>query len=303
VADNIKMTFLNELKYRYGSLTKLDRSLSLFEIRDGTVRLYVRYSKLHGGDRTFYGLREEDLQRLEGHSSVVCFLWDSQDEPLLIPFSEYEEVFRSTAPARDGQYKAQVYLGEASTELYISRAGRFNVERHFGWDGLDELAYSARSERIPDLSHSQVQTLLGAIGASKNYDVWIPANDQSSLDWTIATPFQCRESALYGFDPVSRILHQVDVIWIRRGSSDIRALFEVEHSTPIYSGLLRFNDIHLTDPSLRATFSVVSNEARRAIFIRQLNRPTFQTSGLSKLCTFLEYSDVYGWFTRVMSSQ
>jgi hypothetical protein len=76
-------------------------------------------------------------------------------------------------------------------------------------------------------------------------------------------------------------------------------MFEVEHSTPIYSGLLRFNDVHLVAPLLRPRFSVVANDARRDLFVRQLNRPTFRLSGLRELCTFLDYKDVFGWYTRV----
>jgi len=38
------------------------------------------------------------------------------------------------------------------------------------------------------------------------------------------------------------ILQEVDVIWIPPGSSELKALFEIEHSTAVYSGLLRFND-------------------------------------------------------------
>jgi hypothetical protein len=299
VPNDTKIAFLREIKGRYSSLRKLEGSLSLYEIGDGAVRLYIRYSKLHSGDRTFYGLREEDLQRLEGYPSLICFLWNGQKEPLLVPFSEYEDVVNSTSPAGDGQYKVQVLLEEESTELYIARAGRFNVEGYFGWDSLTNLADAARLREVPDLSHAQVQTLLGAIGVIKEYDIWIPPNDRARLDWSIASPFNCRDLVPYGFESVRNILQQVDVIWIKRGSSEVRALFEVEYSTPIYSGLLRFNDIHLADPSLRARFSVVSNDARRSLFVRQLNRLTFQTSGLNKLCTFLEYSDVYGWFTRV----
>jgi hypothetical protein len=97
-------------------------------------------------------------------------------------------------------------------------------------------------------------------------------------------------------------LEEVDVIWIQKGSSELRALFEVEHSTPIYSGLLRFNDIHLAAPRLRPTFSIVANDARREVFVRQLNRPTFQASELNKFCNFLEYINVFGWFNRIRTT-
>lgn len=299
MANETKTAFLQGLTRRYGSLRKLDRSQSLFEIGDGAARVYVRYSRVHPRNRTFYGLRAEDLLQLEGYPSLVCFLWDSQSEPLLVPYSEYEEVFQSTSPASDGQYKAQVFLQDDATELYIAQAGRFNVEGHLGWGQLENVINSARLGTVPEFSHSQIQTILGAIGAAKAYDVWIPANDRTKLDWSISVPFQCRHSLPYGFESVESILQQVDVIWVQKGSNELRALFEVEHSTPIYSALLRFNDIHLVAPRLNPRFSVVSNDARRSLFVRQLNRPTFQISGLSKLCTFLEYPNVFGWFNRI----
>src|SRR3990170_2220922 len=128
-----KTTFLRELTRRYGALRKLYRTQSLYEIANGLARVYIRYSRVHHPNKAFYGLRDEDLRKLEGHPSVICFLWDGQADPLFVPFSEYEGVFHSTSPAGDGQYKAQVYLESDGTELYVARAGRFNVEAHFGW--------------------------------------------------------------------------------------------------------------------------------------------------------------------------
>jgi hypothetical protein len=301
MANDIRSGFLKELTRRYGSPRKLGGSQSLFEILGGAARVYVRYSRVHSGHKTFYGLRSEDLQQLEGHPAVICFLWDDQPEPLVLPFLDYEDVFSSTSPAGDGQYKAQVYLEDKGVELYVARGGRFNVERHLGWDDLDALAHSVQIERTPDLSHPQVQTLLGARGASKDYDVWVPPNDRSRLDWSMTPRFVCRDDLPYGYQPVRTILQEIDVIWIKRGSGELKALFEVEHSTPVYSALLRFNDIFLTDRNLHARFSVAANEARRELFVRQLNRPTFRESGLSELCSFLQYSDVFLWHHRVVA--
>ena len=280
-------------------MRKLEGSQSLYEIGDGAARIYIRYSKVHNQDRTFYGLREEDLRKLEGFPSVLCFLWDGQTEPLFIPFSEYEEIFRVLTPASDGQFKVQIYLGGAGDELYIASAGRFNIEGDYGWDRLGLVIDATKFSKIPELTHSQVQTLLGSIGTIIGCDIWVPQNDRPKLDWSLTNQFVCRDTLLTGVHQVEDVLQEIDVVWFQRGSTEIRALFEVEHSTPIYSGLLRFNDIHLTFPGLHPKFSVVANEERRSLFVRQLNRPTFQVSGLGELCTFMEYTNVYNWFQRL----
>ena len=87
---------------------------------------------------------------------------------------------------------------------------------------------------------------------------------------------------------------------MKKGSSNFTTMFEVEHSTPIYSGLLRFNDMFLALPNSKANFNIVSNDNRRVLFTKQVNRPTFQTSGLSKICNFLEYKDVFYWFNSII---
>lgn len=295
----LKPPLIAELKRRYGSLRKLEGTQSLYEIGEGAARVYIRYSKLHPRNQAFYGLRKEDLQQLEGFPSVICFLWDGQIEPLFISFADYEEVFESYAPAKDGQYKVMIFPQNEGTEIYLAKAGRFNVEGNFGYGILDNLINSSKLRNVPNFSHSQVQTLLGAVGAYKGYDIWIPAKDRCALDWNLTNNFGCREELPGVFDSVRKILQEVDVIWIHPGSSELRALFEVEHSTPIYSGLLRFNDVHLIAPTVISRFTVVSNDARRSLFVRQLGRPTFRTSGLSELCTFLEYVDVYSWYSRI----
>jgi len=304
MANQIKKDFLEELSKRFGKLRKIENSQSLFEIVGTDIRIYIRYSKLHFGKRLFFGLRAEDLANLEGHPSTICFLWDNQTQPLFVDFSEYEEIFHSTTPANDGQYKLQIFLEEDGAELYIARVGRFNIEANFGWHIVEGIVGSkSLSSSLPDLSHCQIQTLLGAIGSSKGYDIWIPQNDRNRLDWSLTRTFICRESFPIGFEELVQVMQEVDVIWIRKGSNLLTALFEVEHSTPIYSGLLRFNDILLLNPRFKPRFSIVSNDNRRSLFVRQLNRPTFKSSGLVETCTFLEYANVYWWYNNIAVRQ
>lgn len=302
MASDVKLAFLNALTDQFGAVKRLPGSRSLFELGDDRTRVYVRYSKVHRGEVTFFGLREHDLKALEGHPSVICFLWDTQTEPLIIPFDEYEEVFRIVEPASDGQYKAHVYLQDSTVELYIAKAGRFNVEGRFGWSTLTNLVERSRLVSLPDLSHSQVQTMLASIGTSKGYDIWVPASDRGRLDPALAPQLELRGVLPSGFAAVSSILQEIDVIWLAKGSNHTSSFFEVEHSTPIYSALLRFNDVHLTAGNAALRFSVVANDARHSLFVRQLARPTFRTSGLSERCSFLEYADVFLWHRRLQSA-
>ena len=298
MAKPAKQLFLTNLHERVGELRSLPKSQSLLESQDGRLRLYLRYSKLHAGQRGFYGLRREDLLQLQGHRSFICFIWDEQREPLIIPFEKYEDLFQSLTPASDGQYKVQVILRPDGTDLYVAGGGRFDVETHIGWDVLQR-AIDSTKDTIPDLTHSQVQSLLGAIGYSKGFQIWIPQNDRSSVDWSQAPKFDMVNSLPSAYEAVRGIAEQVDVLWLAKGGGQIRALYEVEHSTTIYSGLLRFNDIHLATPSAQMHFNIVAEDVRRGQFSRQLNRPTFQASGLSDSCGFLDYAEVYGWHKRI----
>ena len=293
--------FLQQLTNKYGRLKKLPGSLSLYEIGDGLVRIYIRYSKVHGRNQSFYGLRKEDLKQLEGVNSVICFLWNTQTEPAFIPYQDFEEIFNSLTPASDGQYKAQIYHN-GENELYIANAGRFNIEGFIGWHNLDNLIDKNRLVDFPDFSHSQIQTFIGSIGSLKGYDLWIPSNDRNKLDWDLADKFSCRNELPGRYEKIYDVLKEVDVVWLQRGSSELKAMFEVEHSTPIYSGLLRFNDLYLAEPNLKLKFSIVSNDVRRSLFLSQINRPTFRMSGLSEICNFLEYKDVFNWFTRIRAN-
>ena len=141
--NEFKIEFLKQLEKRFGKPKRLPNSKSLLEIGDGLARIYVRYSTVLKGKRTFYGLRKEDLRQLEGFNSILCFLWSDQAEPVFIPFAAFEDVFNSLTPASDGQFKAQIYQDDG-TELYIANAGRFSVEGYVGWQSLDTLIDAGR---------------------------------------------------------------------------------------------------------------------------------------------------------------
>jgi hypothetical protein len=298
VSNTHKTRLLDQLQARFGLVRKLEGSLSLFSIDQSDTRLYLRYSKTHDRSRSFFGLRDVDLRRLEGHDSYICFLLDDGSPPVFVPFADFEDVFRNSQVALDGQHKVQLLRGRRELELYIARQGRFNVEAYVGFGVIQNSIGGRRLPPTPSLTHSDVQTLLGGIGSLKGYDVWIPASDCGKLQWSLTAKFRPVGCVPAGYDEVAHILSEIDVVWIRQGGNTIEGLFEVEHSTSIYSGLLRFYDLLLTNPKL-SHFSIVSDDSRRSVFTRQLHRPTFQRSGLSELTSFLDYRNAYQWHSRL----
>ncbi len=294
----VKLSFLQELRARFGDLQKIGTSNSLFGLGAGAARVYVRYSKVHGDGTTFFGLRDVDMRQMEGHNAFLCFLRDDGSEPLFIPFADFEEVFRNAQPARDGQYKVQLVSNRGPLELYVSRQGRFNVEGYVGFSAIAQSLDAKPRHETQELSHSQVQTLLAGIGHMKGRDVFVPENNVGELDWSLTRQFGLRERVPAGFEDIAPVLSEIDVIWVVGGGNEIDALFEVEHSTSIYSGLLRFNDVFITHPGV-SRFSIVSDDSRRSLFSKQLFRPTFRKSGLAEHVAFLEYANVFDWHARV----
>lgn len=302
MANVHKGRVLETLRTRFGELRKLAHSQSLFSIGDDAARVYVRYSKVHETGRAFFGLREVDLCQLDGHNSFICFVLDDGSPPLFVPYADFEEVFRNARVASDGQYKTYLYRQREALELAVVGQGRFNAEGYVGFDALAASLDPQRLRCARELSHSQVQTLLAGIGRMKGYDICVPENDVGRIDWSLTGRFQLRQGLPQALDEVGAILSEIDVVWLAPGRNALEGLFEVEHSTPVFSGLLRFNDILLTCPEI-PRFSIVSNEKRRIVFSRQIIRPTFQRSGLADRVNFLEYANVFEWHARLAAAR
>jgi hypothetical protein len=298
MANQRKPEVLRDLAEKVGHPRKLAGSQSLYELGHDLARVYLRYSRVHPRGTAFYGLRQVDLNQLDGHNSFICFFTDSDTPPLFLPYAEFEQVIRQSALATDGQYKVQISSDGGTNELYLPRVGRFNIDAYGGIEAVCDSLDPSRSAAVPALTHAQIQTLLGGIGHLKGYGVYIPPNNMDSLDWHLVCEFPVLRNLPNQIERAAPFAGEIDVVWLAHGRDAVSAAFEVEHSTPVYSGLLRFNDMLLTC-SNASRFFIVSNELRRDLFARQLQRPTFQRSGLCDFTSFLEYTNVYDWFRRL----
>lgn len=132
------------------------------------------------------------------------------------------------------------------------------------------------AERESDATHTEIQGWLRDLGKSLGYGVWIASNDQGRSyrggrlgDGCLT---QLPAQARAGLDSVRLI----DVIWVEADGSKIAAAFEVEHSTSIYSGIVRMLDLALgTELGAGVSMFLVAPDARREDVRSQLRRPAF----------------------------
>ena len=292
---------IDKIQKDFGKLRRLGNGNSLFEIISNDVIIYFRYSKiLPRGKFTkaFYGLRNEDLKIMQARKSFICFVWDNTASPILFPFHHFEAYLNENASlAYDDHYKVTIYFNPIGTELSIPNVGKFNISSFYG---LDELyTFQNTDVVIPELLHSQMQSILGAIGIKKGYDIWIPLSDRFGLDSKIISNDKVRENLPFYNNKIANIISEIDVIWL--DNTKPVSLFEVEHSTPIYSGLLRFNDVFLTI-SESDNFNIVAERERETKFVREINRPTFIQNKLNEKVSFMNYENVYRWFSKIFGT-
>lgn len=93
-------------------------------------------------------------------------------------------------------------------------------------------------------------------------------------------------------EATNRTIELIDVLWLQ--SDAIVAAFEVEHTTAIYSGLLRMSDLISMQPNIKINLYIVAPDQRREKVFDEINRPTFARlkPPLPQICKFIPYSEL-----------
>jgi type II restriction enzyme len=183
-------------------------------------------------------------------------------------------------------------LGAIAGLLYDLGSGRYPIpdpaSRDAGktpWEERlsairDLLATESRAMRQrteSDHTHTEVQGWLRDLGLALGYGVWIASNDRNRE----YADGRLRDGCLNAL-PSSIASHAadtvclIDVMWVDPASERVAAAFEVEHSTSIYSGIVRMLDLALGVPEHTAgLYVLVAPDAREDEVRSQLSRPAF----------------------------
>lgn len=151
----------------------------------------------------------------------------------------------------------------------------------------------AEIEQKKSEGHTDMQAVLRDLGRGLGFEVWIASNDRSRSCHNGRLGDGCIEnlSHIDGAEEFQNSVALIDVLWINKDRK-IVAAFEVEHSTSIYSGVLRLLDLaysnggnHLKDIYL------VAPDIREEDVRAQVQRPAFRAmNGLT--VRYLPYSEI-----------
>lgn len=142
----------------------------------------------------------------------------------------------------------------------------------------------------------RIQALIASIGISMGLSVWLPRSDKTAIlrELEMESSQVLDRLPLNYDDTTLRTIEQIDVLWLR-GRSIARA-FEVEHTTAVYSGILRMADLLALQPNMDIKLHIVAPLARRDKVFNEIRRPVFSLldkGPLAESCTYLSYDSLH----------
>ncbi len=142
---------------------------------------------------------------------------------------------------------------------------------------------------------TRVQALLAEVGARMGMQIWLPRNDRQAVltEWKGDHAPPLGRLPLNYDDVTLRTIEQIDVLWLKGRA--IKRAFEVEHTTSIYSGILRMADLLALQPNMDIRLHIVAPDTRREKVFQELRRPVFSLLDRGPLyenCSFLSYESV-----------
>jgi len=153
------------------------------------------------------------------------------------------------------------------------------------------------TEQSDKNTHEEIQYLLLKLGSDLGLDVWVAKNDRNKqFNGNNFQDIPRLKSMLprQFDDATNKTIELIDVLWLQGDA--IMAAFEVEHTSAIYSGLLRMSDLISMQPNIKINLYIVAPDDRQNKVISEVNRPTFSKlkPPLNKICKYIPYSRLKG---------
>jgi len=185
-----------------------------------------------------------------------------------------------------GRFEAPPSNGDQAIAVWAAEMDRLRIESE-----KDRKAQYT-TQKI-DATHSEIQGWLRDLGRALGYDVWIASNDQGRSLGEGRLGDHCLDSLPPAIENAagSEAIRLIDVLWLNPTNGEVVAAYEVEHTTSIYSGIVRLLDLALGPAQALCGLFLVAPDDREEEVRTQLKRPAF--SRVADLgVRFLSYGDL-----------
>jgi hypothetical protein len=201
--------------------------------------------------------------QLRGFTSV-------SEEKLTEFYSKYDDLYSILYKIKNGEQPVQV---KEEKVKYVPT--------------LEEIDQILTEQELSE--HIRMQWTLLRLGLKAGTKVWIPKNDQARIKREYEYN-EFEEQFTSGIDVSAKYVENIDVIW--KEEFRIDAAFEIENSTAIYSGLLRFSDLKIVAPNSTYPLFIVAPTNKKNRVFEQVKRPTFKQIEFEKKVKYLSYEAV-----------
>ena len=239
-------------------------------------------NQLEPGDPHWTGFFRQSLNTLEDEDGrfLVELLTNQQSHPEAHPLTDQDK--------RRLNRRQRVRTLEREVEVEIPEPEDD--------ESSPELDPAGPDERRNLQESIQYQAKVSQIGIQMGFRIWVPKSDKGRVLEFIPTDTRDKilDALPLNFDDATlRTIENIDVLWLK-GRSMARA-FEIEHTTAVYSGLLRMADLLALQPNINIKLHIVAPVGRREKVLREIKRPVFsmlERGPLYEQCSFLTYDSI-----------
>lgn len=171
---------------------------------------------------------------------------------------------------------------------------RWKAELEQVRDQAERMGKALSATLHSEQTHTEVQGWLRDLGLALGFKVWVASNDRNRPYAGGKLADRCLDMLpdqlqhLSGVETISLI----DVLWVNSQDRNVAAAFEIEHTTSIYSGILRMLDLESGLPQqFPCGLFLVAPDARVEEVRQQLLRRAFSRIGNLNV-HFLPYSEL-----------
>jgi hypothetical protein len=269
----------------------------------GDVVLIYNNGYIHFAGEVGAKVRSKELAKYFWQETNIGQTWELiyfivNEEKVSVPLNKLNPLF-----GYKENYSPQGFtmVNEEATNKFLLKYGDILGTLNSIEKGEEIIEIPSKANLIKDITeqverstteHDEMQWRLIRLGELAKFDIWVPANDQGKS----YSNNYFREHVLPEFHEsldVPPSIRNIDVVW-KYGPYSIKSAFEIEHSTSVYSGILRLSDLRAETPNSNYPLFIVASDERKRKVFDELSRPTFSGSclRLNEVVRFLSYRDI-----------